>query len=466
MDRYAEVIDNYIGKFNANTEPKIEMVDGLNDIKDSGESAEVMSLANSFNSLGYEYSEKIQQDQLPKFSGNFTDWKHYKRIIEDLLINNNLRESIALSLLINTLDKEPLVIAKNCSSRGSSLKEIWAQLVKKYDNGDTLIIELRDELKKMPIVKSYKDLSNLKLAREITANIAATIALSELPSLAFQPLVQLVAERMYDRAQWEILAKLNDFQKVASYVENLFFEAENYDRFRPLSKLQLHTNPHGNKKLVAAINNSTKCIFCNENHSSISCSKLNASEKANLIKENRICIRYLSKGHTARYCRNKSIKCSACDRSHLPELHEVAVKLFEASLVPVTETKPKNVAAISVLVPETIENNVMEPNRNVTEPKQCSLITNVSSNVFVVDKIQICGSRPFLCGTCNGKRCKALIDFGSELTLMHPNLVNRNAECEIGMWKAGSPLTSDGYIVINKRTNVTFKNNETSVTIS
>lgn len=44
---------------------------------------------------------------------------------------------MALSLLINSLEKEPLIIAKNWSSRGKSLREIKEQLVNKYDNGDT-----------------------------------------------------------------------------------------------------------------------------------------------------------------------------------------------------------------------------------------------------------------------------------------------------------------------------------------
>lgn len=136
--------------------------------------------------------------------------------------------------MINSLDKEPLFLAKIESSKGKGLREIWNKLVAKYENADTLITELREELKKMPVIRSNKDLSSLKTAREIAVNVASTIALSKLPALTFQPLILMTANKLFERAQWEILAKFNDFSKVAEYMNNMYKEAENFDRYHPL----------------------------------------------------------------------------------------------------------------------------------------------------------------------------------------------------------------------------------------
>lgn len=151
------------------------------------------------------------------------------------------------------------------------------------------------------------------------------------------------------------------------------------------------------------------------------------------------------------------MNCAHCNRGHLSELHEVAVLLFKTSG---NETTPKSVvAAISVTQTEPANN---ESNGRSGSSQS---FTGAPSNIFMVDKSQICGERPFLMGMCNGKKCKALIDFGSELTLMHMKMANPNTIREEGSWIAGSPLDPNEHINIGKRTRVTFKNNDISVEI-
>ncbi|GFU29804.1 integrase catalytic domain-containing protein [Nephila pilipes] len=63
------------------------------------------------------------------------------------------------------------------------------------------------------------------------------------------------------------------------------------------------------------------CLFCSQcNHWSSDCligKKLSLNDKKSILIRNRACFRCLNKGHNARSCRLKMLKCKNCDdKSH------------------------------------------------------------------------------------------------------------------------------------------------------
>lgn len=79
--------------------------------------------------------------------------------MNDLVILSGQKEAVCLGYLLNTLSGEPLRIVQNLIGESESLNAIWAKLVKTYDNTDSMLMELRGELKRIPFISSKKDLA-------------------------------------------------------------------------------------------------------------------------------------------------------------------------------------------------------------------------------------------------------------------------------------------------------------------
>lgn len=76
------------------------------------------------------------------------------------------------------------------------------------------------------------------------------------------------------------------------------------------------------------------------------------------------------------------------------------------------------------------------------------------STIIYLDDNDNIGTRPIWNGTANEKKCKILFDFGSEITLVSPNLIAKDAETVPCYAQILSPLHPDRVQTFTRYTNL------------
>ncbi|GFG30965.1 hypothetical protein Cfor_01132 [Coptotermes formosanus] len=87
------------------------------------------------------------------------------------------------------------------------------------------------------------------------------------------------------------------------------------------------------------------CVFCKGSHSSDACfkaDKMSTEEKRDITNRKKCCFACLKTGHIRRSCR-AALKCTFCERKHVPVMCPKVEKASEAKVEPVVESSLSNI---------------------------------------------------------------------------------------------------------------------------
>nr|XP_027205022.1 uncharacterized protein LOC113798658 [Dermatophagoides pteronyssinus] len=403
MTLYVDRINDYLKRFDL---PEVNNQSETNN--DIVQQMEQLSLDTSIT--------KIKVDQLPTFDGKFSNWKAYKGMIENLLINNiALNEELKKSMLLKTMTNEPARIVSILIGQQMSLPDIWNKVCEKFDDHQKAILEIKNELNLIPRIDNENQTLNLKKAKDIVESADLAVKGLDLDTSFYTAnLVQAVANKFYYRAKRKMLVKVKKFEDLVKFIDELYEDAVRYD----YNKVELNDSSSRRKEdfsrnASSAAIDTKFCNICGNSHQSTFSCFDNKDPKfiADVIRLKGLCLKCLRRGHRSKDC---SVflenKCKKCDYYHATEMHDVLNELYH--------TKPKEIARNDI--PPSSESS---SSSSISGSVAALSFFQPKMNVFDINRIGKFENRPTIYGKCNGKESVILLDSGSNISLIDEDLI-------------------------------------------
>ena len=286
-----------------------------------------VSCVSSTNSNNYS-PMRLPVINLTKFNGDIENWMEFKEIFTSLIHNNPSIDDIQkLHYLKASLTGEAAMLIKSLEFTASNYIVSWDSLNERYNNPKMLIYNhIKAILEIEPSNKeSSSKLRNLNdtLFKHVTAlkTIASETELFE----AF--IIQVTSKKLDSRTarDWEVcknrsnsnLPALKDFKDFlknnADLLESL--ESKHSNKF-----VDNKSNLRNTRSLVSG---NVICSFCKGSHQISQCEeflKTSPQERSTKIKELKLCLNCLAKGHYVSQCQSK-FSCRKCRSRHHTILH-------------------------------------------------------------------------------------------------------------------------------------------------
>nr|XP_027196382.1 uncharacterized protein LOC113790878 [Dermatophagoides pteronyssinus] len=506
MNKYSDKIESYLERFSSlktrsredvtinrdenDSSQENDMIDGNEN--DGSEYAsvngDINDVSNEMANLSLSYKPKIRLEQLPTFDGKFVNWKPYKSMMLNLLVNNtSIDEVMKKSLLLKTLSNEPARIVGILIGELKSLSVIWKKLCDKYDDHELAILEIKNELRKIPRIANENQTENLKMAKDIVENANLAVKFLETDSSFYVTnLIQAVAYKFYYRAQRKMLSDMANFEDVVKYIDKLYKSALKYD-YNKIEKSDQPTRfKEETKRSSVAAFSSRYCFICGSNHQDIyECfDKFDSNTIADVIKGKGLCVICLRRGHLSRNCPSLiDNSCEKCKRFHATEMHDVLNVLYQtkpketADSIPSSSSSSLSSSLLSEfsinesLISESSINESSINESSINESSDSGSVAAIShrnlSNVFDIEKVGHLENRPMIYGNCNGVVSVMLLDSGSDISLIDQDLLlddTNNSDKKYSMVTT-SPLgvakTTHKKVVLKVRSN----SNEISIVL-
>nr|XP_027193687.1 uncharacterized protein LOC113788435 [Dermatophagoides pteronyssinus] len=408
MTLYSDRINDYLKRFDS---PEVNNRSEMNN--DVVQQMEQLSLNSSIT--------KIKVDQLPTFDGKFSNWKAYKGMIENLLINNiALNEDLKKSMLLKTMTNEPARIVSILIGQQMSLPDIWNKVCEKFDDHQKAILEIKNELNLIPRIDNENQTLNLKKAKDIVESADLAVKGLDLDTSFYTAnLVQAVANKFYYRAKRKMLVKVKKFEDLVKFIDELYEDAVRYD----YNKIE-DSDASGKKREEFPRKTSTAaiatrfCYICGNSHqSTFSCfDKKDPKFIVDVIRSKGLCIKCLQRGHLSKDCTVfLEDKCKKCDNYHATEMHDVLNELFH--------TKPKEIARNDISSSSESSSSELLNSDSSDRGSVAAITYRNLSNVFDAKRNGNFENRPVIYGKCNGKDSVILLDSGSNISVIDHDLL-------------------------------------------
>ncbi|XP_027196384.2 LOW QUALITY PROTEIN: uncharacterized protein LOC113790880 [Dermatophagoides pteronyssinus] len=457
MNKYSDKIESYLERFSSmktrsredvtinrdenDSSQENDMIDGNEN--DGSEYAsvngDINDVSNEMANLSLSYKPKIRLEQLPTFDGKFVNWKPYKSMMLNLLVNNtSIDEVMKKSLLLKTLSNEPARIVGILIGELKSLSVIWKKLCDKYDDHELAILEIKNELRKIPRIANENQTENLKMAKDIVENANLAVKFLETDSSFYVTnLIQAVAYKFYYRAQRKMLSDMANFEDVVKYIDKLYKSALKYD-YNKIEKSDQPTRfKEETKRSSVAAFSSRYCFICGSNHQDIyECfDKFDSNTIADVIKGKGLCVICLRRGHLSRNCPSLiDNSCEKCKRFHATEMHDVLNVLYQTKPKETADSIPSSSSSSlssSLLSEFSINESLISESSinesSINESSDSGSVAAIShrnlSNVFDIEKVGHLENRPMIYGNCNGVVSVMLLDSGSDISLIDQDLL-------------------------------------------
>lgn len=294
---------------------------------------------------------------LPKFSGNFQEWRSYHDLFTSLIRNNaELSNVERMHYLKTSLSGEALRYVANLPVSGDSFSIAWETLSSRYENKRFLVTAHLDQLTNMKPLKT----KSASVLSSLLANISETLgALRALGcSVEFwDPLLLHLLVKLLDtesREAWEL--KLGPTTNYPTFSE---FEEFLIGRARAMQNLTLpgliaSTNKDDDKRSKSRSRFSTNaqvatcvakdpaiCPLCTSSHYLARCTTFltkTPSQRLEIVKKHKKCFNCLG-NHAIRQCKSTK-RCQKCGKHHHTTLHNSA-ETSPSKAIAVTSAKTK-----------------------------------------------------------------------------------------------------------------------------
>lgn len=365
---------------------------------------------------------KLPRIELPSFSGNYTEWNNFKDLFESLIANNaSLSNVQRLHYLKLSLNGEAELLLKNVVINDANYASAWNTLKERYDNSRAIINAHLTELFELRDVGS-EVLKDLKTLRDKTNDVITALRNLGREVNNWDDLIVFQLVRKLDknsRREWE--TKLGDQAEYPTYKDLDSFLGT---RIRTLEAMascpdnsrnnQNKAKAGPNKAVRSHLSTHTyNCIVCSGSHPIYQCDTFKAkpvNERLAIMRENKRCFNCFNTGHFPVDCKSKHV-CLKCKKKHHTLLHFDA----SSSANPAVPTG----SSFSHFTEQQLNNAQFTPNANVS--------VNLNTGQNIVQRTVLLATTWVLVKTSSGReqRVRALIDQGSEATLMTESLAQR-----------------------------------------
>jgi Protein of unknown function (DUF1759)/Putative peptidase (DUF1758) len=275
---------------------------------------------------------KLPTINLPTFSGEYSQWIHFKDIFISLVIDNTAISNVQkFHYLLSSLSGEAHALIKSLPVCEANFTVAWDMLVGRYHNDRLIASQHVQALLNLPMVTRESASELRALINQLKGNMNAIAALQLQTPLHEILLSQLLLDKVdvASRKQWESTVtskELPSLESLCSFVEQRCQALEVIsagNKPKPnVSTQSIHKEQKPAKASYVSTTSST-CSYCNgTSHRIHRCAKfvsLNVQQRFDFVKGQNLCCNCLQDGHRSNAC--KSSSCKTCDGRHHTMLH-------------------------------------------------------------------------------------------------------------------------------------------------
>lgn len=279
---------------------------------------------------------KLPTIKLPTFDGNYTFWNEYRDSFETLIGNNNQLSNVhKLTYLKSSLINEPAELVRSFETISQNYQLAWDALQKKYNNKRRIITTHVQLLLDVPKINKESHSCLRLLINQVENHTQCLKALGQ-PIEEWDALIIPIITSKLDfqtNKEWEL--KLNSepdsFTRLPTLTELLTFLNNKQNTLQTIYKGDKDFDKpktQSNKIIRSFATANITCVFCNKDHNIHSCdifNKLNENERNSKVRELKLCINCLRKGHFVNNCISKNT-CKICHKGHHTLLHKTNQK--------------------------------------------------------------------------------------------------------------------------------------------
>lgn len=285
--------------------------------------------------------KSLPQITLPTFSGNSTEWPHFRDMFASLIHSQSVPAVVKLNYLHAQLKDEALAVIKNIPISGANYELSWDTLKLFYENERRLVNHHLHDLFSVQPMASETYSETKRILSESFAPFDALTALGRPTKHWSDMIVYLIVNNMHKntRRDWEKSlgqsTKAPTLERVKSFLtsQSLVYESVEQNSKKSISSSQpkktssttsmqvstdTQTKDNGKKKDKS----NRKCPLCNEEHYISKCLKFQEKtiqERRAFVNKNKLCFNCLG-FHQLNTCRSK-FSCSHCKGKHHSLLH-------------------------------------------------------------------------------------------------------------------------------------------------
>ncbi|KAB0802699.1 hypothetical protein PPYR_04885 [Photinus pyralis] len=270
--------------------------------------------------------------QLPTFDGKYEDWYHFKETFVALIESNSAISQIQKYYYLNTCLKGPAAeVLKSLEISQRNYPIAWKLLEERFENEKLVVNHHVQALFDMPSLIKDNFSSLRRLIDDFNKHIGALQQLKQPVSTWDTILIYMVVNKLDTnlRKAWEDSLESNDLPKLSDLMQFLVNKCRVLETIQGSKgdKFAEKTDKGVRSKVVMNVASDRSearndCLICNDSHFIYKCPelvKLTVENRINKIRELRLCLNCLKRGHAARFC--KASRCRICKRAHNSVLH-------------------------------------------------------------------------------------------------------------------------------------------------
>jgi hypothetical protein len=302
------------------------------------------------NSAHISPSFKLSRISLPKFSGNFAEWKSFHDLFSASVDKNpSLSGAEKMVYLKSSLLGEAASIISSFQATEQHYKEAWESVINRYDNKKEIVFS---HLKKFDDFKPLRDESSTglhSLADNINELVRSLKVLGELVD-AWDTILIYYSVKKLDpetRKQWSLdqaeetdLPELKEFvtfiESRARALADSNSSSSSQKRFISSGQSSSEKKNLSSSHHVSTESSSRSCLKCSKPHHLYQCNDFAAmgvQDRKSLVVDNKLCFNCMFSGHSSRNC-PVNFKCRHCGLKHHRLLHQDSTT--ESSPAPVS----------------------------------------------------------------------------------------------------------------------------------
>ncbi|XP_029663493.1 uncharacterized protein LOC115235693 [Formica exsecta] len=269
--------------------------------------------------------------KLPPFDGNYNEWEQFRDRFATLIReNSDLNDFARMHFLSSCLTGRAVECIANLSVTAANFEIAWKALTKRYDD------KRRSINKHLSTLLSLSSISRESATELQTLNDKVNIAMASLKALNRKPeklwediVVHIVVQKLdpVTRKAWELSIAHKDapqsHETLSKFIES---RTRALRAAAPGSVVKTGVKPVAASRVysaTASANAQSQCSLCPARHFINVCPTFvskNASQRRDIIKQQKRCFNCLSARHSAHECKSKYC-CRVCHKKHHSMLH-------------------------------------------------------------------------------------------------------------------------------------------------
>lgn len=279
---------------------------------------------------------KLPQLALPKFNGNYDQWKPFHDLYIKLIHENKMLADVQkLQYLKSNLTGEAANLVQHLSITSENYEATWSLLKNRFNNSRILVSTQLEILLNLQNL-TFESSKNLKNMHDRTMESLHALNNLKIKTDSWDPLVVHILTKKLDKETHKLYEQsLNNPKEVQSLENFLNFLESRFQSLDAIGSTHLNntsskpsnpTKPSPTKySSMKSFHTSTApCTTCPGTHNNFACEtflKMSPADRMTFAKKKRLCTNCLKKDHFHNQCTSKRT-CLKCKERHHTLLHQ------------------------------------------------------------------------------------------------------------------------------------------------